>query len=111
MTTKTMAKIQGKALWYVGPGRAELQEEAIAAPEPGEVLVRALFGAISRGTERLVPAGRGPESQYDRMRAPFMGGTVPFPVKYGYAAVGRGGAWGAGFRRTNVFCPPPPQSL
>ena len=50
MTTKTMAKMQGKALWYVGPGRAELQEEAIAAPEPGQVQVRALFGAISRGT-------------------------------------------------------------
>ena len=84
-----MAKIQGKALWYVGPGRAELQEEAIAAPKPGEVQVRALFGAISRGTERLVHAGRVPESEYDRMRAPFMGGTFPFPVKYGYATVGR----------------------
>src|SRR5207244_6554210 len=89
MTTKTMANMQGKALWYVGPGRAELQEEAIAAPEPGQVQVRALFGAISRGTERLVHAGRVPESEYDRMRAPFMGGTFPFPVKYGYATVGR----------------------
>src|SRR5256886_8435056 len=89
MTTKTMAKMQGKALWYVGPGRAELQEETIAAPEPGQVQVRAMFGAISRGTERLVHAGRVPESEYDRMRAPFMGGTFPFPVKYGYATVGR----------------------
>src|SRR2546425_3310492 len=92
MTTKTMAKMQGKALWYVGPGRAELQEEAIAAPEPGQVQVRAMFGAISRGTERLVHAGRGPESEDDRMRAPFMGGTVSFPVKYGYATVGGGEA-------------------
>src|SRR2546430_3820186 len=89
MTTKTMAKMQGKALWYVGPGRAELQEETIAAPEPGQVQVRAMFGAISRGTERLVHAGRVPESEYDRMRAPFMGGAFPFPVKYGYAMVGR----------------------
>src|SRR5215472_18353653 len=79
MTTKTMAKMQGKALWYVGPGRAELHEEAVAAPQPGEVQVRALFGAISRGTERLVHAGRVPESEYRRMRAPFMGGTFPFP--------------------------------
>src|SRR5262252_10793338 len=89
MTTKTMAKMQGKALWYVGPGRAELHEEAVAAPKPGEVQVRALFGAISRGTERLVHAGRVPESEFARMRAPFMGGTFPFPVKYGYATVGR----------------------
>src|SRR5260221_14777027 len=90
MTTKTMAKIQGKALWYVGPGRAELQEEAIAAPEPGEVLVRALFGAISRGTERLVPAGRVAEGPYDLMRAPLLGGTFPLPVKYGDTTLRRG---------------------
>jgi threonine dehydrogenase-like Zn-dependent dehydrogenase len=29
-----------------------------------------------------------PETEYERMRAPFMGGTFPFPVKYGYATVG-----------------------
>ncbi len=81
--------MQGTALWYVGPGRAELREEPVAAPAPGEVRVRALFGAISRGTERLVHAGRVPASEYDRMRAPLMGGTFPFPVKYGYATVGR----------------------
>ena len=51
--------------------------------------VRALYGAISRGTEGLVLAGRVPESEYERMRAPFMGGDFPFPVKYGYATVGR----------------------
>jgi hypothetical protein len=31
-----------KALWYVGDGRAELREEAGAAPGSGEVRVRAL---------------------------------------------------------------------
>jgi threonine dehydrogenase-like Zn-dependent dehydrogenase len=34
-------------------------------------------------------AGRVPESEYARMRAPFMAGALPFPVKYGYATVGR----------------------
>jgi threonine dehydrogenase-like Zn-dependent dehydrogenase len=29
-----------------------------------------------------------PVSEYQRMRAPFMGGAFPFPVKYGYATVG-----------------------
>ncbi len=81
--------MQGKALWYVDVGRAELREETIADPGPGEVRVRALFGAISRGTERLVYAGRVPASEHQRMRAPFMGGAFPFPVKYGYATVGR----------------------
>src|SRR5690242_40863 len=80
--------MQGKALWYVAPGRAELREETVDAPEAGEVQVRSLFGAISRGTERLVLAGRVPASEYERMRAPMMAGAFPFPVKYGYATVG-----------------------
>jgi NADPH:quinone reductase-like Zn-dependent oxidoreductase len=78
-----------KALWYVGDGRAELREEAVGPPGSGEVRVRALYGAISRGTERLVASGRVPASEYERMRAPLMAGAFPFPVKYGYATVGR----------------------
>ncbi len=50
--------------------------------------VRALHGAISRGTEALIAAGRVPPSEFQRMRAPFMAGDFPFPVKYGYATVG-----------------------
>jgi hypothetical protein len=78
-----------QALWYSGPGEAEIRQETLAPPQAGEVRVRALYGAISRGTEGLVLAGGVPESEYERMRAPFMGGDFPFPVKYGYATVGR----------------------
>jgi NADPH:quinone reductase-like Zn-dependent oxidoreductase len=65
-----------------------LREEVVADPAAGEVRIRALYGAISRGTERLVFEGRVPESEFERMRGPFMGGSFPFPVKYGYATVG-----------------------
>jgi threonine dehydrogenase-like Zn-dependent dehydrogenase len=78
-----------RALWYSGPGQAEIRAEALAPPEAGEVRVRALYGAVSRGTEALVLAGRVPQSEFERMRAPFMAGHFPFPVKYGYATVGR----------------------
>jgi NADPH:quinone reductase-like Zn-dependent oxidoreductase len=78
-----------QALWYSGPGRAEICPENLAPAGPGEVRVRALYGALSRGTEALVLAGRVPRSEFERMRAPFMGGHFPFPVKYGYATVGR----------------------
>jgi threonine dehydrogenase-like Zn-dependent dehydrogenase len=88
VATDSTAEI-AQALWYVAPGRAEIREERLAAPGPGEVRVRALYGALSRGTEALVLAGRVPESEFERMRAPFMGGSFPFPVKYGYATVGR----------------------
>src|SRR6201993_594569 len=80
---------QAQALWYVGPGKAEIRAETLGKPGPGEVRLTAVASALSRGTERLVQAGRVPASEYERMRAPFMGGAFPFPVKYGYATVGR----------------------
>jgi NADPH:quinone reductase-like Zn-dependent oxidoreductase len=102
--------MQGKALWYIGPGRAELREETVAPPASGEVRLRALFGAVSRGTERLVHAGRVPASEYERMRAPLMGGAFPFPVKYGYATVGRVEDGPPELRGRVVFCLHPHQS-
>jgi threonine dehydrogenase-like Zn-dependent dehydrogenase len=77
-----------RALWYVSPGVAELREAKTGAPKPDEALVRALYSGISRGTERLVFEGRLPESEWPRMRLPAQEGDFPFPVKYGYAAVG-----------------------
>ena len=103
--------MQGKALWYVGPGRAELRDEPVAEPGPGQVRVRALFGAVSRGTERLVHAGRVPTSEHHRMRAPFMGGTFPFPVKYGYATVGRVESGPAELQNLTVFTLHPHQTV
>lgn len=78
-----------RALWYAAPGRAEIRQETLGDLAPGAVRLRALHGAVSRGTEALIMAGRVPESEFQRMRAPFMGGAFPFPVKYGYATVGR----------------------
>ena len=76
------------------PDVADIRQEALAPPAADEVRVRALFGAVSRGTEALVLAGRVPVSEFERMRSPFMAGNFPFPVKYGYATVGviEGGA-------------------
>ena len=85
-------RTSAKALWYIGPGRAEIREEQLGDLAPDHVRVRALHGALSRGTEALVAAGRVPASEFERMRAPFMAGAFPFPVKYGYATVGRVGA-------------------
>ncbi len=76
------------ALWTTGPGRGELRGEAVGEPAPDEVLVRTLLTGVSRGTETLVARGDVPESEWERMRAPFQAGDFPFPVKYGYLAVG-----------------------
>src|SRR5262249_30962422 len=72
--------------------------------------IRTLYSGISRGTEALVFSGRVPESEFDRMRAPFMAGHFPFPVKYGYAAVGRIEAGAEALLGQTVFAPHPHQS-
>jgi len=100
-----------QALWYMAAGRAELRPESVGEPAAGGVRVRALFGAISRGTERLVFRGAVPASQYDRMRAPHMAGAFPFPVKYGYATVGRVEAGPPALTGRLVFALHPHQSV
>jgi NADPH:quinone reductase-like Zn-dependent oxidoreductase len=77
-----------RAFWTTAPGRGELREERLAALGTSVCLVRTLASGVSRGTEALVFAGRVPPSQYQAMRAPLMDGAFPFPVKYGYSAVG-----------------------
>ena len=78
-----------RAFWVASPGRGEIRDEVLPAPSDGEVVVRALYSGISRGTEALVFAGRVPRSEWVRMRAPFQAGEFPAPVKYGYSSVGR----------------------
>ena len=99
-----------QALWYVAPGRAEIREERLPALAGGSVRVRAYYGSLSRGTEALIAAGRVPASEYERMRAPFMTGHFPFPVKYGYATVGEVEAGPPALVGRNVFALHPHQT-
>jgi 2-desacetyl-2-hydroxyethyl bacteriochlorophyllide A dehydrogenase len=84
-----MAADDARAFWIPAPGTGEIRVETLTAPTPDDVVVRALYSGISRGTEALVFRGRVPLSEYQRMRAPFQAGEFPGPVKYGYASVGR----------------------
>jgi threonine dehydrogenase-like Zn-dependent dehydrogenase len=106
-----LTRKSAEALWYIAAGHAEIRSEPLAEPGPGEVRIRTLYSAISRGTERLVLAGRIPESEFERMRPPFMGGSFPFPVKYGYSTVGRVEAGPAEMVGRIVFVLHPHQSL
>jgi 2-desacetyl-2-hydroxyethyl bacteriochlorophyllide A dehydrogenase len=99
----------GKALWTIDVGVAELRQEALPKRKSGEAMVRTLWSGLSRGTERLVFNGLVPPSEYDRMRAPMMAGQFPFPVKYGYAAVGEVVDGPTEVRGATVFCLHPHQ--
>ena len=99
---------QAHALVYSAPGIAGI--EAVDLPDLGNemVEVETRFSGLSRGTERLIFRGQVPESEWQRMRAPLQTGDFPFPVRYGYAAVGRVVA-GPG-EGTDVFCLHPHQT-
>ncbi|MFJ1968406.1 dehydrogenase [Streptomyces sp. NPDC087903] len=81
-------KRSARAFWLSSPGQGEIREVALPDPGEDEVLVRALWSGVSRGTETLVFRGGVPESQHAAMRAPFQEGDFPAPVKYGYLSVG-----------------------
>ncbi len=79
---------EARAFWTVAAEQGEIRAETLAPASAQELRIRTLASGISRGTEALVFAGRVPPSQYAAMRAPLMAGAFPFPLKYGYSAVG-----------------------
>jgi NADPH:quinone reductase-like Zn-dependent oxidoreductase len=79
---------EARAFWVVAPGCGEIRPQPLGRLAPGEVLIRTVASAISRGTESLVFRGDVPQSEWGRMRCPFQEGEFPALVKYGYAAVG-----------------------
>ena len=87
--TPVDARTKALALWYTAPRECNLNAAALPALGPEDCLLTTLWSGVSRGTERLVCEGRVPFSEHERMRAPFQEGSFPFPVKYGYCAVGR----------------------
>lgn len=102
--------IEALAYWATDVGRGELRVCGLAPPGASEVLVRSRYSGVSRGTEALVAAGRVPDSQRAAMRAPFQEGEFPFPVKYGYASVGRVEAGAGELIGREVFCLHPHQT-
>ncbi len=81
------ASLPARSLWFAAPRTAELRPEDVPPPRPGEVRVRALASAVSAGTEMLVYRGEVPEDL--PLDLPTFAGGYGFPIKYGYALVGR----------------------
>ena len=77
------------ALVFSAPYSVEVQRSVLGSPGPGEALVKTLVSAISSGTEMLLYRGQMPgEMPVDESIAA-LNGTFQYPIKYGYAAVGR----------------------
>jgi len=78
-----------RAVYFTGPLQLRIRDETFDPPGPGEVLVRTLVSGISAGTELLIYRGQAPGGLPADISLPALGGGLEFPLKYGYAAVGR----------------------
>ena len=85
---KKVIREQARRLVYPGPFRAQIVPVQLASLKKGHVLVKAVFGGISRGTESLVFQGKVPQSEWANMRCLHQDGEFEFPVSYGYSLVG-----------------------
>jgi len=81
------AAIETEALWFTAPRTVELRRENVPGPGAVEVRVRAIASALSQGTEMLVYRGQVPVDL--PLDLPTLSGSFDFPIKYGYASVGR----------------------
>ena len=78
-----------QTLYFTGPRTVRVREEAIPEPDAGEVLVRTERSAISAGTELLVYRDEVPDAMSTDETIESLGGTLSYPLQYGYATVGR----------------------
>jgi len=87
--TASHSRITVRSLYFEGPGRVAIRDSSIAGLNPGEVLVKTMFSAISSGTESLVYRGQWPKKLVVDESISALSGKFSYPLKYGYAAVGR----------------------
>ena len=79
-----------RSLYFTGARTVEVIEEPIPRMAPDEVLVQTMVSAISAGTELLFYRGQVPSSMsVDEHIEGLCDASARFPLKYGYAAVGR----------------------
>ena len=77
------------AVYFHAPHEVVVREEPFPSLEPEYVLVKTLASAISPGTELLIYRGQAPSDVPMDDTIPALAGTFEYPLKYGYAAVGK----------------------
>jgi 2-desacetyl-2-hydroxyethyl bacteriochlorophyllide A dehydrogenase len=76
-----------RSVWFPEACAVELRCEAVPGVGPDDVRIEAIASAISHGTEMLVFRGQVPDGL--ELDLPTLRGSFSFPIKYGYASVGR----------------------
>ncbi|MEW6529441.1 MAG: zinc-binding alcohol dehydrogenase [Thermodesulfobacteriota bacterium] len=78
-----------RAVQFIAPGKVSVVEESLKAPTGDQVLVETLVSAVSAGTELLIYRGEWPPNLPVDESIPALQGAFQYPLKYGYACVGR----------------------
>src|SRR5919199_236010 len=89
-----------RAVWFVALRTVQLRDVHLESPGPGQLLVANELSAISAGTELLAYRGLVPAEL--RPDLPTVEGDFGFPLKFGYASVGRVRAIGPGVQNLAV---------
>jgi 2-desacetyl-2-hydroxyethyl bacteriochlorophyllide A dehydrogenase len=77
------------SLYFTAPGQVSVRQEDLPPLAPNQVLVRSQLSAISPGTEMLAYRGQFPTDLPVDESIPALEGAFGYPLKYGYACVGR----------------------
>lgn len=103
-----------QVLVFAAPFQVEVHDELLPEPTADQVVVATLASAISAGTELLLYRGLMPSSLPIDETIPSLPGMAAYPLRYGYAAVGRvitiGSAVAAHWHDQLVFSFQPHQS-
>ena len=78
---------KGRVLYFEGPKRVSLRDEAIHK-KPDEVWVDSTLVGISHGTEMTIYRGEFPREEQIDSTISSLPGTFRYPMKYGYINVG-----------------------
>ena len=77
------------SLFFIEPHKVKIRESKLEPPGVGQVLVQTVASAISPGTEMLLYRGQMPMGMAVDATIDALSGEFQYPLKYGYAAVGR----------------------
>jgi 2-desacetyl-2-hydroxyethyl bacteriochlorophyllide A dehydrogenase len=78
-----------RSVIFEAPHVVNVVEEPLPLLRPGELLIQTIVSAISAGTELLFLRGQVPDGMSVDSTIAALDGSVRFPLRYGYACVGR----------------------
>lgn len=79
--------MNAKGLFFTAPHQVSVRSISLPPLAPGQALVESLLSAISPGSEMLVYRGQFPQGLPDACDA--LSSDLRYPLRYGYACVGR----------------------